>query len=457
MSRKVEPSSFRDLSGFVFCEDNRIFRQINVGYKANYDHLMNSGLYSELAEKSLLISHREVDPEMAPVPPAYKILQPEAVPVISYPYEWCFSALRDAALCTLTIQETALNHDMSLKDASAYNIQFLRGKPVFVDTLSFERYREGAPWIAYGQFCRHFLAPLALMAYKDIRLQQLLRIHLDGIPLDLTAKLLPLRSRVNLSIFSHIHAHAASQRHFSRPQKDRREYSLSKFKLRAIVDDLKSCIAKIGIPREKSEWGEYYGKTNYSREAMRHKQEIAATLLDRIQPESIIDLGGNTGLFSRIPGNSTVPVILLDIDPATVDDRYRAARTNGDGHVLPLILDVTNPSPAIGWCNEERKSAFERFKADTVLALAFIHHLAITNNTPLQKIAAFFNHICRRLIIEWVPIEDSQIKRMLASRENIFSDYTRERFETAFGEHFTILDQTPVKDSLRVIYLMEKK
>ena len=189
------PGSFRDPSGFVFCQDSSIYRQVNIRYEEDYDYLIDSGLYETLVDSGLLVSYDEIDLGYARTDSAYKILKPESVPFISYPYEWCFSQLKDAAFTTLEIQRIALDFGMILKDSSAYNIQFIRGKPVLIDTLSFEKYHEGPSWVAYGQFCQHFLAPLALMSYRDIRLNQLFHIYIDGIPLDLASSLLPFRTR----------------------------------------------------------------------------------------------------------------------------------------------------------------------------------------------------------------------------------------------------------------------
>ena len=189
------PGSFRDPNGFLFTHGGGLYRQVNVTYRKNYDHLMKSGLYASLSSEGLLVSHEESDQAPSDQEKAYKVIQPERLPFISFPYEWCFSQYRDAALCTLQIMKLALEKDMVLKDASAYNIQFHHGKPILIDTLSFEKYQEGAPWVAYRQFCQHFLAPLALMAYTDIRLSQLMRIYIDGIPLDLTSSLVASKNQ----------------------------------------------------------------------------------------------------------------------------------------------------------------------------------------------------------------------------------------------------------------------
>jgi len=199
MPNKVLPSSFRDPSGFLFLRDGFIYRQVNTIYRENYDYLISSNLYKTLVDAELLIPHHEVDIKKARSDEIYKVIKPELILFISYPYEWCFSQLKDAALTTLEIQKKSLDFGISLKDCSAYNIQFRKGKPIFIDTLSFERYHQGKPWVAYRQFCQHFLAPLALMSYKDIRLNQLFRVYIDGPPLDLTSSLLPFRTRFRIS------------------------------------------------------------------------------------------------------------------------------------------------------------------------------------------------------------------------------------------------------------------
>ncbi len=201
-------SSFRDPCGFLFYEGSRLLRQVNACCQKDYDHLMSSGLYNALVEKRLLIPHKEIAGHNGLTASAYKVIEPEKVGVITYAYEWCFSQLKDAAVATLEIQKTALQHGMTLKDASAYNIQFHQGRPVFIDTLSFEIYQEGKPWEAYKQFCQHFLAPLALMSYTDIRLNQLLKLYLDGVPLDLASRLLPFKTRLSFSTLMHLHLHA---------------------------------------------------------------------------------------------------------------------------------------------------------------------------------------------------------------------------------------------------------
>jgi ribosomal protein L11 methylase PrmA len=451
------PSSFRDQSGFLFYRNGSLYRQINISYKENYDHLINSGLYKALVDADLLIPHKEVDTEHGIPATAYAIIKPELVPFISYPYEWCFSQLKDAALTTLKIQQRSLDFGMSLKDCSAYNVQFREGKPIFIDTLSFEKYREGQPWVAYRQFCQHFLAPLALMSWKEVRLNQLFRVHLDGIPLDLASSLLPFWTRFVFSLLCHIHLHAKSQKYFANKTVDKSSYKMGRLSLLGLIDSLESAVDRLKWKPKGTHWANYYEDTNYPSDALHHKMQLVSDFTDRISPKIIWDLGANVGLFSRIASKKRIQTICFDIDAAAVERNYLECSRHGETNILPLLLDLTNPSPNIGWENKERMSLWERGSTDTVLALALIHHLAIANNLPFSKIAAFFNKICNSLIIEFVPKNDSQVQSLLSTRADIFPDYVQGVFENEFGKYFTIQRAAKIKDSERTLYLMVRK
>ncbi len=449
-------SSFRDPSGFLFSRAGNLYRQVNQAYRADYDRLMASGLYQELVKSGQMVPHQEVDVPAEAPELAYKLIQPERLPFISYPYEWSFSQLKDAALATLAIQKAALEKGMSLKDASAYNIQFHHGRPTLIDTLSFEAYLEGQPWTAYRQFCQHFLAPLALMAYVDVRLSQLLRTYIDGVPLDLASKLLPRRTKMNLSLATHIHLHAATQQRYSDRAVSQADLKrrMSKIAFLGLIDNLETSVRRLSWKPAGTEWGDYYTDTNYSPAALEHKKQIVAGFLDRIQPGTLWDLGANTGLFSRLASDRGIYTLAFDIDPAAVELDYRACQQSGEKNLVPLVMDFTNPSPSIGWRNSERDSLVERGPAEAAMALALVHHLAISNNVPLPLLARFFKDIAHWLIVEFVPKTDSQVQRLLATREDIFPDYTFSGFERAFGEIYQVVESADVKDSQRRIYLM---
>ena len=481
MDEKVLPSSFRDPSGFLFTLRGKIYRQVNKGYKKDFDRLISSGLYKALVEEELLISHQEVSTKYAVSKEVYKVIRPEAIPFISYPYEWCFSQLKDAALLTLKIQKKALSFGMSLKDSSSFNVQLINGKPILIDTLSFEIYQE-RPWVAYRQFCEHFLAPLALMSKKDVRLNQLLRIYIDGIPLELTSKLLPAKTYFPSSLLSHIHLHAKSQkifatrskkvneasilasfiprqqlRSFGRGNPEERIKRLSKNSLLGLIGNLETTINGLAWSPKESAWSKYYKESNYSTRALKHKKQLVAKFLDKAHPRGLVwDLGANIGLFSRLVSAKGVLTVSFDNDAASVEKNYLSVKKNSEKNILPLVLNLANPSPALGWESIERESLLARGPADCVLVLALIHHLAIANNLPFAKIASFFAKISPNLIIEFVPKDDPNVKRLLASRVDIFGKYSETGFKKEFSKYFKIVKSEKIKGSSRSLYLMKR-
>jgi len=454
---KKHPSSFRDPSGFIFADQETIFRQINQSYQSDYQQLMNSGLYQKLVEKKLLVTHQEIKSTNFYSDQGYKIIQPQRLNFISYPYEWCFGQLKAAALATLQIQKTALNFKMSLKDASSYNLQFLNGQPIFIDTLSFEKYSVGQPWVAYRQFCQHFVAPLALMKYKDLRLNQLFRIFVDGVPLDLASSLLPFSTKFKFSLLTHLHLHAKSQKHFADKSINKKTKKMNWRALRGLIDSLENTINNLELPKSHTEWGEYYSFTNYSPTAFEDKKNIIKNLLKEIRPKTVWDLGANDGLFSRLASQQDIETIAFDIDLLAVEKNYRQIVKNKEKGLLPLFIDLTNPIPSLGWQNQERASLLKRGPAEMIMALALIHHFTISNNTPFVKSAEFFSQLGHSLIIEFIPKNDSKVQKLLATREDIFSDYNQIAFENAFKKYFLIKKIIKIKDSNRIIYLMEKK
>ncbi|MEE9190502.1 MAG: SAM-dependent methyltransferase [Candidatus Neomarinimicrobiota bacterium] len=451
---EIVPSSFRDPSGFLFYQNGVLYRKVNPGYKDNYDFLIKSGLYDALVEDELLIPHMEIDENWSKADDGSIVIQPEPLQFISYPYEWCFSQLKNAALLTLRIQKRALEFGMSLKDCSAYNLQFKNCRPIFIDTLSFEKYVEGPPWVAYRQFCQHFVAPLAIMSYKDIRLNQLSRVYIDSIPLDLASVLLPMKTYLNPRLLMHVHLHSRSQKHFATKTFDPNRSNMKKQSFMAILDNLEKTVKKLNWQIKDTEWTNYSDQTNYSTQAFVHKKQIVAEFIDRLKPSGVWDLGSNIGIYSRIASNRGIPTISFDNDPGAVEKNYLNGVSNGELNILPLLLDLTNPSPATGWENKERMNLLQRGPTDTILALALVHHLAISTNMPLKKIASFFSTICSSIIIEFVPKTDSQVQKLLSTREDIFPEYTQANFESVFRQHFNIQRSAKIIESDRTIYLM---
>jgi len=452
-------ASFRDPSGFLFTRDGVLYRQVNKAYQQAYEKLMSGGVYHSLTLQGMLIRHEEVDAPAADPALAYRVIRPEEVPFISYPYEWSFSQLKDAALLTLACARAALENGMVLKDASAYNIQFVNGKPLLIDTLSFDLYQEGAPWDAYRQFCQHFLAPLALASMVDIRLTQLLRVYLDGIPLDLASVLLPGKTRLGFSgLAVHLHLHARTQRQYSdRQAAQAAAVKLSKTALLHILNGLEKTILPLTWQPRGTEWGAYYSLTNYTDESLQAKGALVGSFAEQVKPRSAWDLGANNGLFSRELSRRGIETVASDIDPAAVEQNYLAVKAGNEPHLLPLLIDLTNPSPALGWAHRERSSMLARGPVDLVMALALVHHLAISNNVPLPLVAEFMANAGRWAIVEFVPKSDSQVKRLLSTRKDIFDQYNQEGFEEAFALYFNTERKAPIPGSQRTLYLFKRK
>ncbi len=449
-----EYSSFRDPSGCIYTQDGILYRRIASSYFPQYDKLMDSGLYQNLRKFDAIVNHQLIRRNEEEI-----IIQPEKIPYISYPYEWAFGELKDAALLTLKLHRRAMRYDMILKDASAYNIQFRNGNPILIDTLSFDFYEEDEPWGAYGQFCRHFLAPLLLMREKDLRMNRLLSLFIDGIPLDMAASL--LGGRGGLLAKEHIVWHSKS---ISRHNEDGKFHTIKKHgkvtltrkRHMAIIESLIRGIESLHLKKEETEWGDYYAHTNYSEEASAEKKKIVEEMISLVNPASVWDMGANDGTYSKLALAAGAYVVAFDIDPVAVEKNYSEVKKT-HSPMLPLVLDMANPSPGIGFANRERTSIGDRQRPDCILALAVIHHLAISNNLPFDMLAEWFVGLSDRLIIEFVPKEDSQVQILLATRKDIFPNYTADGFEEVFSKYYALREKKAIPHTRRVMYLWEKK
>jgi len=451
--------SFRDPSGFVFAAGGTLYRQVNRSFSDEYDACVSSGLYDGLIASGLLVAHRDVGVGFAAAPDAHTVIEPTPIPFISYPYEWSFGQLRDAALLTLDVQERALGRGFVLRDASAYNVQLVDGRPLFIDTLSFERYQDGEPWAAYKQFCEHFLVPLALMSARDIRCGRLQREWLDGIPLDLGSALLPRGTWFRPSMLLHVHLHARAMRRYASASVaevtgGRR---VSKQAMLRLVASLRDAVQGLDWRPAGTEWANYASDHNYSDEAIEAKRRLVREYVAAVAPRTVWDLGGNTGTFSRIAREVADVVVCFDADPAAVELNYREVRARKETGLLPLQMDLMNPSPGTGWAHEERLSLESRSPVDLVMTLALVHHLAIANNVPLPSLADWLARLGGSLLIEFVPKSDSQVERLLTNRADIFPHYTPEGFERAFEPRWRIEAKQRIGDSQRTLYLMRRR
>ncbi len=454
-----DPGSYRDPAGFVFRRDGVVYRQVDPSFSAEWDAYLSSGLYERLAGEGLVVGHEEVPLDLAAQSPAHAVIRPVPLELVSYPYEWSFSQLQDAALLTLRAQALAAEVGMGLRDASAYNVQFHHGRPLLIDSLSFERAQPDRPWMPYRQFCEHFLAPLALMAKVDIRLGRLLRDNLEGVPLDLAARLLPGRTRLSLSLGPHVHLHARAQRrHAADNAQGGSEATMSAARLATLIESLRDTVAGLSWEPSGTAWADYADNTSYDDGATAAKAGAVRTMLEAVGGERAWDLGANTGRYSAIAAEAGYRVVALDLDPAAVERGYRTLREAGDTRIMPLLADITDPSPPLGWGSAERLGLLERIAADAdvILALALVHHLAIGSNVPLPMIATLFARLAPQAIVEFVPKEDPMSQRLLASRRDVFADYTLEGFRRAFGRRFEIVMEVPIEGTTRTLFHLRR-
>jgi hypothetical protein len=452
-------SSFRDPSGYIEVKEDGIYRHINPVYFNQYNALKNSGFYKKLFESGLLIPHEEVAASQSTI-----VLKAEKIPFFSYPYEWSFTQYKHAALHTLKLQKYALQNGFTLKDATAFNITYHNGAPVFVDTLSFDAYKEGEPWRAYRQFVMHFLAPLVLAKYYGSSMLKTLQQHIDGMPLQQTVKLLPFTARFNPILYSSIYLTAKYDAKYSSDESAGAGKTVnvpkeSQFK---IIDSLYNYIKDLTL-NEKTEWKDYYTTTNYDAAAFDHKKLLVKKWYNAINAKKVVDLGGNDGTFSRVLKADADEILVTDIDPNAVDQNYRQVLKNKERNLLPLVSDLLNPSPGIGFNNKERSPLQERIagnKYDVALALALIHHISLSGNVPFSMSAQMFASLTPYLIIEFPDREDSWVSFLLKSKREFaghFDHYNRADFEKDYAAFYTVIEKEQIPNTHRTLYLLKRK
>jgi hypothetical protein len=363
--------------------------------------------------------------------------------------------LKDAALLTLDIAKAALDHGMVLKDATPYNIQFYKGKPIFIDTLSFEKYDESKPWVAYRQFCEMFLFPLYFEHYLKTDINKLFSIYLDGIPVELTSKLLPLKSSFNMGVWLHVHLqNTVKKKSVNQPVVS----SFDKTKFKHLLDHLESNIGAFKNQKSKtSAWSNYYDDTILGNGYLQSKEKLFRSFLKGLVFARGLDLGANDGYFSNILSETPADIIAVDFDSQCINQLYRQVKKKNIGNILPLTIDLSNPSPAIGFNNTERLSFIQRASSDMVIALALIHHLVLTKNITFEMLAQFFSQLSTRyLVIEFIPIHDEKVQQMVINKSEVHLPYDEESFEIAFIGYFEIEKKQKIQGSDRVLYLMKK-
>lgn len=443
-------ASFRDPAGYVFEKDSQIFRRIMPAGVSDYERFIRSGLAEQLLRDKSLVPFKEISRKEGNI-----TLELEKMPFISYPYEWSFSQLRDAALLTLRIMRQALEHGMVLKDASAFNIAFQNGRPIFLDHTSFTAYRENEPWRAYRQFAMHFLAPLLLMKKVDLRSLAYFRTDLGGIPLDLASRLLPVSSWLNPGILIHIHLHGKLDQYYSSDGKAHRNPVMSKKQLENMILSLEDFTSGLRISGQKTQWADYYEKNSYEAASLKFKNLQVENFCREIAPKTTLDLGANTGFFSETAALYSKSVIAADIDPQAVEQLYRLNRDKIP-HLQPVLLDLNNPTPDTGVFNEERQSFLSRCRSDLVLGLALIHHLRITGNWTIEQIVRLFAQTGQHALVEFVPLDDIQVRRLIRGRETLFDDWTLDAVTNGFRKEFRRMETVTIPGCTRTMIKLHK-
>jgi SAM-dependent methyltransferase len=446
-------SSYRDPAGFMIADHGVYKRVVTAHGMEDYELYLASGLHEELTRENLTLDFREEATLRSPKD-WVRLLVPDQLEFVSYPFEWSFDQLKDAALLTLRIQSKALARGLSLKDASPFNVQFRGAKPVFIDTLSFQR-RPAGPWIAYEQFCKHFLAPLFLMSYVEPDANRQMKVHLDGFPLDRTSRLLPLRSYLRSGALLHIHLHARALRGKSEgpPQNEKpaRDQQIP------LIESLQRTVEGLRAPDYASNWTNYYDERRfYSGNAWDSKRAAVRMLGAEAHPSTVADLGANTGQFAAEFAERGARCLAFDSDAGCVNHLYLEEKKKAASRVLPLVMDLANPSPALGFGLSATLSIFERVQTDLVLCLGLLHHLRFRENVPLSRVAAFLARLGRRLVIEFVPPEDPSTILLRNGRPG-FEDYTPSGFRESFGQHYRLRNQRAVEGSGRTLYLFERR
>jgi hypothetical protein len=449
------PASWRDPAGFIFRSGKTWYRQVNECYAANYRQLMDSGLYTRLVANKLLIPHSEVDQNFTGSSGWHKTLLPQQLSVISYPYEWSPAQLKDAALLTLAILRISIDHDMILKDATPLNIQFSQGRPLFIDSLSFERYDPTMPWVAYRQFCECFLFPLYLHHYRRLEAHKTLSAFPEGIPASIALSLLPAKSRLRAGVWLHL---VLQKRIRQDTGASGKLPPFDKRKLILLIDNLTGILRGL-IPSSspRNGWSRYYEEAVPSQSYLAEKERIFREMVADIPFGKALDLGANEGYFSKILAGKGSDVIAVDSDSTCIDRLYRYAAQQ-ECPIYPLCADIADPSPAAGFFHAERASLTQRAQSELVTALALTHHLTLGRNIPLGMVAGYFAEITlSRLIVEFIPVTDPKAVELTRNKPFGHATYDNASFEGEFERYFSIERRSAIPGTERILYLMRKK
>jgi hypothetical protein len=456
----VEPGSFRDRDARVFYADGAVFRALSQTALDNFRALANTRFFPDAMSSGRIVQSDLVDPlsVAGDLPPGSwaGVLRHETIPTVSYPYEWSFGMLKEAALLQLDLIRGALDEDLSLKDATPFNVQFRGAQPVFIDVASFERREAGDPWPGYRQFCQTFLYPLMLQAYKGVSFRPWLRGRLEGVEPGDCRRLMSVRDWLRPGVLRHVHLHASVERREEAAVGSvKAELRAARFPVEAIrhnVAGLRRLVAGLAWNRASSAWSGYAGTHSYSSSDQATKAAFVDEAIGSRPCAIAWDLGCNTGEYSRILARHAKQVVAIDADELAVERFHAALKGERHASILPLVMDVTDPSPALGWRLAERRALGDRRRPDFLTCLALVHHVVVGGNVPLAEFVEWLAGLSPALVIEFVSKADPMAQRLLANKRDTYADYDLEHFEACLTRHYTVRRRQPLSSGTRVLY-----
>lgn len=461
----AEPGSFRDRDSRVVVTDDAIYRVLSPEGTEDWEAFSASSLLDGLTGSGRIVGTREVDPsvlgEISDLLPTGvgKVLEHDRIPFVSYPYEWTFSMLQDAARLQLELGIAAIDAGLTLKDATPYNVQYIGSQPTFIDIGSFEKLPEGEPWIAYRQFCMLYLYPLLFQAHRDIPFQPWMRGSIDGIqPID-AIKVFSLRDRLRRGVFLHTSLHARLDRRANRSgpgsaEANKQTRQVKPKQIQAQLQSMHRLVSKLKWKAGETSWSGYRQSNTYSDDDDRRKQSFVAEVASTEKPALTWDMGCNDGAYSRIAAENSDRVVAFDFDHATVEALYRSLKQEGNTKILPLVSNLADPSPALGWRGLERKTLVDRGAPDLMLALALIHHVSISANIPIADFLQWARDLGTTLLIEFPKRTDPMVRALLANKhEGANPDYEEGNFERELEKRFTVERREELPSGDRILFL----
>lgn len=457
----IDDGSFRDPDARVAYLNDSVYRIVYQNGFKKFDFvkkILENKSVAEYLIETEEVSQQEFKLLNSDIDKNVKVFKHKKIEFISYPYEWSFHRLKDAALHHLNLHINLLKNNATLIDAYSYNIQFNNYSPLFIDLMSIKEYSDGEFWVGHKQFCESFLNPLVLKSKLGIDYNNWFKGNLEGINTGDLSKLLKFKHMFSWNIFYNIFL----LNHFEKKYKKNEDLKIIKNKklkknyYLSILSNLVNFIKSLKPKKEISIWGEYSRDNTYDNKEKKNKYEFISNYFNKNKFNRVLDLGCNTGEYSKIALNSGCDnVIGLDYDLNAIDEAYLISKRE-KLNFLPLYFDVSNPSSNIGWRQKERKGFKERLNFDTVLALAFEHHLAIAKNIPLEDVINWITSLAPKGIIEFVPKNDVTIQSMMRLKGDIFQSYNLENFKKLLSNKTKITSEKIVSKSGRILFCFEK-